>query len=51
MNYVAATKKLNANPLVVKEILHSLQKFEVIQISPDMIIDAIEISLLNKLSF
>lgn len=49
--YVASTKKLNANPLVVKEILHSLEKFEVVQISPDMINDAIEVSLLNKISF
>ncbi len=49
--YVAATKKLNANPLVVKEILHSLEKFEVVQISPEMINDAIEVTLLNKISF
>lgn len=49
--YVASTKKLNANPLVVKEILHSLEKFEVVQISPDMINDAIEVSLLNRISF
>lgn len=49
--YVAATKKLNANPLIIKEIIHGLEKLEVVQITTEMINDAIEVSLLNKISF
>lgn len=49
--YVAATKKLGAEPLAVKEIINSFEKFEVITITLDMIKDAIDISLLNKISF
>ncbi|KAF0209689.1 MAG: PilT protein domain-containing [Ignavibacteria bacterium] len=43
--------KLPTYSLIVKEILHSLEMFEVAQISPDMINDAIEVSLLHKISF
>lgn len=49
--YVAATKKLNAAPLIVKEIINSFEKFEVVQITVEMIKDAIDVSLLNKISF
>jgi predicted nucleic acid-binding protein len=49
--YVAATKKLNADPLIVKEIINSFEKFEVVQITVEMIKDAIDVSLLNKISF
>ena len=49
--YVAATKKLNAAPLIVKEIINGFEKFEVVQITVEMIKDAIDVSLLNKISF
>ena len=49
--FVAATKKLNAAPLIVKEIINSFEKFEVIQVTVEMIKEAIDVSLLNKLSF
>lgn len=49
--YVAATKKLGAEPLAVKEIINSFEKFEIITITLEMIKDAIDISLLNKISF
>lgn len=49
--YVAATKKLGAEPLTVKEIINSFEKFEIITITLEMIKDAIDISLLNKISF
>lgn len=49
--YVAATKKLGAEPLTVKEIINSFEKFEIITTTLEMIKDAIDISLLNKISF
>jgi len=49
--YVAATRKLNADPLFVKEILHSLLHFEVVAISPNLINEAIDCSILQRISF
>ena len=49
--YVAATKKLSADPLLVKDILHSFQRFETVIITPEFIKDAIDCSLINRLSF
>jgi len=49
--YVAATKKLGAEPLVVKDILNSLERFETVIIVPDIIKDAIDCSIINRLSF
>ena len=49
--YVAATKKLSAEPLLVKDILHSFQRFETVIITPDFIKDAIDCSLINRISF
>jgi len=49
--YVTATKKLGADPLRVKDLIHSFQNFEIITISTDMINEAIDCSILNRLSF
>lgn len=49
--YVAATSKLGADVLLVKDILHSFERFETIIITPEMIKDAIDCSIINKLSF
>ena len=49
--YVAATKKLGADPLAVKDILHSFRRFETVLITPEIIKDAIDCSLINHLSF
>jgi predicted nucleic acid-binding protein len=49
--YVTATKKLRADPLTVKDILHSFRRFETVIVTPDTIRDAIECSLVNRLSF
>jgi predicted nucleic acid-binding protein len=49
--YVAATRKLNADPLYVKEILHSLAHFEVVAIGPQLINEAIDCSILQRISF
>ena len=49
--YVAATKILGADALTVKDILHSFERFETIIITPEIIKDAIDCSIINKLSF
>jgi predicted nucleic acid-binding protein len=49
--YVVATKKLAADPLAVKDILHSFRRFETVVVTPEIIKDAIDCSLINRLSF
>jgi len=49
--YVAATKKLKADPVIVKGILNQLSNFEIISISPELIFSAIDCSILNRISF
>ena len=49
--YVAGTKKLGADPLVVKDILNSLERFETVIIKPDIIKEAIDCGIINRLSF
>jgi predicted nucleic acid-binding protein len=49
--YVASTKKMNADPVVIKGILTRLANFEVISITPELIFSAIDCSILNRLSF
>lgn len=49
--YVAATKKLGVEPLAAKELLHHFQNFETIIINPGFISEAIDCSVLNRISF
>jgi len=49
--YVAATQKLGAEPLIVKDILNSLERFEIVIIRPDIIKEAIDCGIINRLSF
>jgi predicted nucleic acid-binding protein len=49
--FVAATKKLGVEPLLAKEIMHSLCNFETVGISPEIIMQAVDCSVLNKVSF
>jgi len=49
--YVAATKKLKVEPMVVKNILNTFENFEIVTISPEIIKDGIDCSILNKISF
>jgi len=49
--YVAATSKLGADPLLTKDILRSLERFETVVVSPTLIKDAIDCSIINRLSF
>lgn len=49
--YVVATKKLSVKPQVVKNILHSFENFEVVQINPPLIQEAIDCSIIHQVSF
>ena len=49
--FIASTKKLGADVLIVKDIIHSFERFETIIITPVLIKEAIDCSIINKLSF
>lgn len=49
--YVVATRKLQMDPVISKALLTHLQKFEIVSISPQIIFNAIDCSILNRLSF
>ena len=49
--YVAATAKLGADPLLVKDIIRSLERLETVVVSPTLIKEAIDCSIINRLSF
>lgn len=49
--YVAATSKLGADPLLIKDILRSLERIETIVVTPALIKDAVDCSILHRLSF
>jgi predicted nucleic acid-binding protein len=49
--YVAATGKLGADPLLIKDILRSLERFETVIVSPMLIKEAIDCAIINRVSF
>ncbi|MFO7708498.1 MAG: PIN domain-containing protein [Desulfobacterales bacterium] len=49
--FVAATVKLEADPLLIKDILRSLERFETVVVSPMLIKEAIDCAIINRLSF
>jgi predicted nucleic acid-binding protein len=49
--YVVSTKKLRLDPLLAKSILHTFANFETVLVSPELIGQAIDCSILNRLSF
>ena len=49
--YVAATRKLGMPPLAAKTVLKTFAVFEIVQVSPQLIQDAIDCAVLNTLSF
>lgn len=49
--FVAATRKLGVPPLAAKAVLKTLNVFEVVQVSPELVHEAIDCSVLNTLSF
>ena len=49
--FITATKKMNADPLLVKDILHSFERFETVIVTREIIMDAIDCSVINRISF
>lgn len=49
--YVAATGKLGADPLLIKDVLRSLERFETVVVSPLLIKEAIDCAIINRVSF
>ncbi|MFN9574970.1 MAG: PIN domain-containing protein [Gemmatimonadota bacterium] len=49
--YVTATREMGVAPLAAKSVVQSLRLFEVVQLSPDLIEQAIDRSVLSQLSF
>ena len=49
--YVTATKKLGADPLLIKDVLHSFEQFEVVIVNPAIIYDAVDCGIINRISF
>ena len=49
--YVAATRKLKVQPLAAKGVLKAFAVFEIVQVTPELIQEAIDCSILNELSF
>ncbi len=49
--YVTATRKMGVPPLAAKSVVQSFRIFEVVQLSPDLIDQAIDRSVLSQLSF
>ena len=45
-----ATKKLGADPLVVKDLLNAFERFDTVIVTPEIVKDAIDCSILNRLS-
>ena len=49
--YVAATRKMSVEPLMAKGVVNSLGRFEVVTVTPQLIGEAIDTSILNQISF
>jgi predicted nucleic acid-binding protein len=49
--YVTLTKKLGLNPLDAKFLMSDLENFEVVQVTPSVIREGINLSVLNRISF
>lgn len=49
--YIAGTTKLNIDPILMKSILSSFENLEVVIIDADLIKEAIDTSILNRISF
>lgn len=49
--YVASTSRLGVDPLLAKSIVHSFEHTEVVQVDPHLIGEAIDVSILNRISF
>ena len=49
--YVAGTTKLGVDPLIMKSVVTSLDKIETVVVDTDLIKEAVDTSILNRISF
>lgn len=49
--YVVATRKLGVEPALAKSILHSLRRFEIVTVTGDLIEQAVDVSVVSRMSF
>ena len=49
--YVTATRKIGVPPLVAKGVLKTFAVFEIVQVSPLLVQEAVDCSILNQLAF
>ena len=49
--YVATTKKLHCDPVIVKGIINQIANFEVVSITPELVTKAVDCSILNRISY
>lgn len=49
--YVTCVKKLGIEPIAAKSLAHALRNFETVTIDPALIEEAVDCSILNRLSF
>ena len=49
--YVVATKKLAMDPIVAKELILGFENMEIVQVTPSLIRNAVDTSVVNRLSF
>lgn len=49
--YVTITQKLGLKPLEAKRMAGALDNFEIVQVDPDLIKEAIDVSILSQISF
>jgi predicted nucleic acid-binding protein len=49
--FVAATRKLSVSPLAAKGVLKTFDVFDIVQVSPALIHEGVDCSILNQLSF
>lgn len=50
-SYVASTRKLGLDPIQVKAIIHTFENLEIVTITSDLIQNAIDCSIISRLSF
>ena len=49
--FVVATQKLGVEPLVAKDLLKGFNKFETVNVTEEIIFDAVDLSILKRISF
>ena len=49
--YVTATNRLGVDPLIAKDILKTFELFETVVIGPPLVYDAVDCSVINRISF